>query len=208
MKKFTDKQIKILEIAEEFIAEKGFEKTSVRDICTKAEVNVAMISYYFGSKEKMLVHLYQYRVQRTREGFAEFYETIKMGRPEMQMKEIIKFIISQMFRYHYLHDFVKKEFQHTDLVQDDLLGFYRTATEKIEEVVRKGIITGVFTYVAKAEDILTNLIGSAVFVIRNKIFYADYVPGNEDDFMKKAEEKVRNSNYQTIFSLLGYQPKL
>ena len=53
-KKFTDKQIHILDVAEELIAKKGFEGTSVRDISTKAQINVAMISYYFGSKEKMI----------------------------------------------------------------------------------------------------------------------------------------------------------
>ncbi len=48
------KKEKILEVAEELFAEKGFEGTSVRDIAQKAEVNIAMISYYFGSKEKLL----------------------------------------------------------------------------------------------------------------------------------------------------------
>ena len=75
--KFTEKQIHILDIAEELIAQKGFEGTSVRDISAKANINVAMISYYFGSKEKMMVNLYQYRVQKTRETFAEFTQTIK-----------------------------------------------------------------------------------------------------------------------------------
>ena len=42
---FKDKQIKILEAAEELIAEKGFEETTVRNICQKANINVAMISY-------------------------------------------------------------------------------------------------------------------------------------------------------------------
>ena len=78
---FTDKQIKILEAAEELIAEKGFEETTVRNICQKANINVAMISYYFGSKEKMLTYLYQYRVQRAKETFAEFAHTIKEELP-------------------------------------------------------------------------------------------------------------------------------
>ena len=52
--KFSAKQIHILEIAEELIAENGFEKTSVRDISYKEKVNVAMISYYFGSKLRII----------------------------------------------------------------------------------------------------------------------------------------------------------
>ena len=85
-KKFTEKQIHILDIAEELIAKKGYEGTSVRDICSKANINVAMISYYFGSKEKMMSYLYQYRVLKTRENFSEFADTIKDGKPEMQMR--------------------------------------------------------------------------------------------------------------------------
>ncbi|MEC5394662.1 TetR/AcrR family transcriptional regulator [Bergeyella sp. RCAD1439] len=205
-KKFTEKQIHILDVAEELIAQKGFDGTSVRDISQKAGINVAMISYYFGSKEKMLAYLYQYRVQRTRESFSEFAHTIREGKPEMQMKEIIRFIINQMFRFHYFHAFVKQEIRHTELVKDDLVEFYKTATEKIDEVIKKGIASGVFHYAPKPEDILTYIIGSAVFAIRNRTFFENYLPGKPEDFIKQAEQKIKASNYQTIFSLLGYQP--
>ena len=205
-KKFNEKQIKILDVAEELIAKKGFDGTSVRDISAKANINVAMISYYFGSKEKMLAYLYQYRVQRTRESFAEFAHTIKDGKPEMQMKEFIRFIVSQMFKYNYFHAFVKQEIRHTELVKDELIEFYKTATEKIDEVVKKGIASGVFHYAPRPEDILTYVIGSAVFAIRNRSFYEIYLSGKEEDFIKNAEEKIKASNYQTIFSLLGYNP--
>lgn len=205
-KKFNEKQIKILDVAEELIAKKGFDGTSVRDISAKANINVAMISYYFGSKEKMLAYLYQYRGQRTRESFAEFAHTIKDGKPEMQMKEFIRFIVSQMFKYNYFHAFVKQEIRHTELVKDELIEFYKTATEKIDEVVKKGIASGVFHYAPRPEDILTHVIGSAVFAIRNRSFYEIYLSGKEEDFIKNAEEKIKASNYQTIFSLLGYNP--
>lgn len=206
-KKFTEKQIKILDVAEELIAKKGFDGTSVRDISTKANINVAMISYYFGSKEKMLAYLYQYRVLRTRDSFAEFTHTIKDGKPEMQMKEIIKFIVNQMFKYNYFHAFVKQEIRHTELVKDELVEFYKTTTEKIDDVIKKGIASGIFHYAPKAEDILTIVIGTAVFAIRNKAFYEAYLPGDDKDFIRNAEQKVKTSNYQTVFSLLGYHPE-
>lgn len=49
-----DKKEIILQAAEELFAEKGFDATSVKDLSQRANVNVAMISYYFGSKEKLL----------------------------------------------------------------------------------------------------------------------------------------------------------
>ncbi len=203
---FKDKQIKILEAAEELIAEKGFEETTVRNICQKANINVAMISYYFGSKEKMLTYLYQYRVQRAKETFAEFAHTIKDGTPQMQVKEVIKFIIGQMFKYKYFHGFVKQEFRNTELMDEELQDFYTIVVEKLNQIIKQGISTGVFLYAPNAEDLLTILIGSVLFVIRNKRFYEQYIPqATEENFLSEAEIKIRQSLYQTIFLQLGYK---
>lgn len=58
----TDKQIQIIESAELLFAERGFDGTSVRDIAHEVGVNIAMISYYFGSKEKLMEALLEWRV--------------------------------------------------------------------------------------------------------------------------------------------------
>ena len=204
-KKFSEKQIHILNVAEKLIAKKGFEGTSVRDISTEAKINVAMISYYFGSKEKMMSYLYRYRVQKTRESFAEFAEIIKEGKPEMQMKELIKFVVNQLFKYNYFHGFVTQELRHTEHLKDDLLEFYTTFTNKIDEVIKKGVSSGVFTNAPKPEDILTLIIGPSLFVIRNKNFYELYVSGREENYLQEAEKKIQANLLITIFSLIGYQ---
>ncbi|NIF07288.1 TetR/AcrR family transcriptional regulator [Chryseobacterium sp. Tr-659] len=204
-KKFTEKQIHILDIAEELIAKKGYEGTSVRDICSKANINVAMISYYFGSKEKMMSYLYQYRVLKTRENFSEFADTIKEGKPEMQLREMIKYIVSQLFKYNYFHGFVTQELRHTENLKDELLDFYQLFVKKLDEVIKKGVTSGVFTFTPKPEDILTMIIGSTLFVIRNKNFYELYVPSkNEETYAKEAEKKVRMNLLLSVFAILGY----
>ncbi|BFO65324.1 MULTISPECIES: TetR/AcrR family transcriptional regulator [Chryseobacterium] len=204
-KKFTEKQIHILDIAEELIAKKGYEGTSVRDICSKANINVAMISYYFGSKEKMMSYLYQYRVLKTRENFSEFADTIKEGKPEMQLREMIKYIVSQLFKYNYFHGFVTQELRHTENLKDELLDFYQLFVKKLDEVIKKGVASGVFTFTPKPEDILTMIIGSTLFVIRNKNFYELYVPSkNEETYAKEAEKKVRMNLLLSVFAILGY----
>ncbi|SHE66541.1 TetR/AcrR family transcriptional regulator [Chryseobacterium takakiae] len=204
-KKFTEKQIHILDIAEELIAKKGYEGTSVRDICSKANINVAMISYYFGSKEKMMSYLYQYRVLKTRENFSEFADTIKDGKPEMQMKEIIKYIVAQLFRYNYFHGFVTQELRHTENLKDELMDFYQLFVKKLDEVIKKGVTSGVFTFTPKPEDILTTIIGSTLFVIRNRNFYELYVPNkSEETYSKEAEKKVRMNLLMSVFAILGY----
>ncbi len=204
-KKFTEKQIQILDVAEELIAKKGFEGTSVRDISAKANINVAMISYYFGSKEKMMVNLYQYRVQKTRETFAEFTQTIKDGKPEMQLKEIINFLVKQLLMYNYFHGFVTQELRHDERVKNTLLEFYQTCVIVLDEVIQKGIVSGVFKRAAKSEDIVSTIIGTVVFTIRNKNFYEMYLKGNEEDYLINSEKKLKNHLNLCIFALLGYQ---
>ena len=56
-----DKKLIIIEKAEELFASQGFSGTSVREIAKAADVNVAMISYYFGSKENLLKEIFRYR---------------------------------------------------------------------------------------------------------------------------------------------------
>ena len=46
-----DKKDQILAAAEKLFALHGYDSASVRDICQEADVNVAMVNYYFGSKE-------------------------------------------------------------------------------------------------------------------------------------------------------------
>lgn len=44
---------KIVKVATELFAKNGFDGTSIRDICKKADVNISMISYYFGGKKEL-----------------------------------------------------------------------------------------------------------------------------------------------------------
>ncbi|MBW8685924.1 TetR/AcrR family transcriptional regulator [Chitinophaga rhizophila] len=59
---YNQKQLSILESAEKLFALHGFHATSVRDIAHEAGVNIAMISYYFGSKEKLIESIFLKRI--------------------------------------------------------------------------------------------------------------------------------------------------
>ena len=59
------KEENILFSAEKIFAEKGFAGTSIREISKDAKVNVSMISYYFGSKEKLFEKIFEYRMNES-----------------------------------------------------------------------------------------------------------------------------------------------
>jgi AcrR family transcriptional regulator len=48
-------KMRLLQVAGEIFAEKGYHAATVREICQKAEVNIASVSYYFGDKEGLYV---------------------------------------------------------------------------------------------------------------------------------------------------------
>jgi AcrR family transcriptional regulator len=58
-KRQLDAKERILTAARKLFAEQGYEGTTVRDICEEAGVNVSLVSYHFGGKEKVLYALFE-----------------------------------------------------------------------------------------------------------------------------------------------------
>lgn len=60
---------KILHVAMDIIASEGFHGITVRKIATKAEVNVAAVNYYFGSKENLISEALAYLTVQLKDTF-------------------------------------------------------------------------------------------------------------------------------------------
>ncbi|QXU41323.1 TetR/AcrR family transcriptional regulator [Pedobacter sp. D749] len=58
----VDKRQAILEAAEKLFCETGYEGTSTRQIAKESGANMAMINYYFGSKEGVFVEIMNERI--------------------------------------------------------------------------------------------------------------------------------------------------
>jgi AcrR family transcriptional regulator len=56
-------QQRILDAAQSLFAESGFNDTSLRQITTKAEVNLASVNYHFGSKKELIQAVLQRYLQ-------------------------------------------------------------------------------------------------------------------------------------------------
>ena len=51
---------RLLEAAGEVFAEKGFREATIREICRRAEANIAAINYHFGGKERLYSEVIRY----------------------------------------------------------------------------------------------------------------------------------------------------
>ncbi|GEM45981.1 TetR/AcrR family transcriptional regulator [Deinococcus cellulosilyticus] len=91
----------ILEAAERLFAEKGFEKTSLQEICDQAGVARGTPGYFFGSKEG----LYQAVLDRA---FAEPLQLVLTLRslvqqPDHEPRQLLRFAIEQFFDFQLKH---------------------------------------------------------------------------------------------------------
>jgi AcrR family transcriptional regulator len=61
----------ILKVASKLFSEKGYEAVSVREIAIIAEVNVSMISYYFGGKEGLYRSIIESHYDKAKDLFSK-----------------------------------------------------------------------------------------------------------------------------------------
>jgi AcrR family transcriptional regulator len=62
MKRKVDTKSRILDAAEDLFGERGLDRVSIRDITVKARVNLAAINYHFGTKDDLIVAVFERRV--------------------------------------------------------------------------------------------------------------------------------------------------
>lgn len=102
-KEHTDRAIKppvdtkdrVLDVAEDIFAEKGYSATSIRTITSRANVNLAAINYHFGSKAQLYQAVFQRRVEpmnRQRIAMLDALEGQAGGRP-LELEAILRAFI-------------------------------------------------------------------------------------------------------------------
>ncbi len=91
-----DKREQILDAAQALFAEQGYDGTSVRDICNHAGVNVAMVNYYFGSKEGLFEKMVERRASVMRGRLEELSANRDMA-PIVKMEILAEEVINRMF---------------------------------------------------------------------------------------------------------------
>ena len=141
----NDKQKEILLVAEDLFAKNGFDGTSVRDIAQKASINVAMINYYFGSKEKLLETLVQYRANEHKIDPSQYdFETDALKRLDRMIEHYVEKKITNQHIYQILatEASVKKRVVNSQKFKE--LRLYNINC--IKEVIEYGCQQKVFKY--------------------------------------------------------------
>lgn len=84
---------RILEIACEVFTEHGFRNTTIREICHKAQVNVAAVNYYFNSKEKLYEDVCKHIFGFSPEDTDPRFTLGESKKPEEKLKAFIRYFL-------------------------------------------------------------------------------------------------------------------
>lgn len=179
--KGEDKKLEIISVAEKLFSKNGFEATSTRDIASAANMNIAMISYYFGSKEHLLEEIIQSRLSDLKINESDF---LREGlEPEAQISNYISQLISKFNHnsdfYNVLHSeltikrrvFGGKKYNDIKNHNDDILN----------KIVELGKQQGIFSPNANANILQVFIIGPYVNFILNKKYYMELLKIETDE---------------------------
>lgn len=204
----VSKEENILFAAEKLFAEKGFEGTSTREIAKSANVNISMISYYFGSKEKLYEKLVEYRMSE-----GQFFSKDILERTDINEWEKIEKIVDQ-FAGRVRHNkcfyrIMQREQLYTEnpqivaFLKQTKMGFITMYSRVLESGLEKGI----FTKNPPIYLIHSTVSGTLFYASNGKEMYKEFLNNTEDEevFDEKYYTELNKHIKYLLKDLLGYE---
>lgn len=156
-----------MEVAEALFAELGYEGTSTRMLASKAGINVAMLSYYFGSKEKLFEAVLEKNVGHTREKLLLIADADKDS--WQKLDDVIELYVNKVFSNLSFHKIIQREMslQQRSEMNDVLTSTLALNMQVVVKIIQQGQGKQIFRDVDVHLTIVTlfgtifNLINSA-----------------------------------------------
>lgn len=203
---WNEKQIKILEIAEKLFAETGFDGTSIRQISKEADINIAMISYYFGSKEKLLEALLLYR---TGDFNMELEHLVSKGQGFLKtVDDIVELVVKKIHRNRRTYKIIHFEYSNDNrnIDFDSYIEQKKENYKLIQNFVTRGQEAGVFAKNVSTELIIPTVLGTYFHFYYNKRFFQSLQDLNSPSDLDNYVTEILTPHLQrTIKALLTHE---
>lgn len=135
----VDKKQAILDAAEKLFCETGYEGTSTRQISKESGANMAMINYYFGSKEGVFIEIMNNRI----EGFASQLKIINEDKISSleKLHKVIEGYANRIFSNIAFHKMMHRELSLTQ--RPDMYDKIKNAMSRNMSLLDRIIIDGI-----------------------------------------------------------------
>lgn len=177
-----DKRQALMDTAERLFAERGFEAVSVRELAAEAGVNLAMVSYYFGSKEGLFEAIIEHKIPRTRQSlehllhsqlspWEKLSQTIDIYVDRMLSTPTFSRVIMREMSLQQRPEFVHRITEQIGLNMDIIRSFIREGTEK-----------GDFRYVDE-ELTLATIFGTISTMVHSTPLVCAMIKGSDEAYI-------------------------
>ncbi len=201
----NNKQLQILQVAETLFAEKGFEGTSIRDISKEANINVAMVSYYFGSKEKLLEALILHKTSGLKEQLVRLID--ENLEPLEKINKLIALYVNRISCnkgiYRVLH--FELASQKKALEIQSFSEIKKANLKSMELIIQEGQAKGVFRKDIIIPLLTPTILGTYFHFQMNKPFFEEILNlKTDEEFDNYVKNDLTKHIQQTIKALLIY----
>ncbi len=203
---FNEKQIQILQVAEKLFAEKGFDGTSIRDIAKEAIINVAMVSYYFGSKEQLLEAIIMNRATDIKLQIDIL--TLEDLEPLQKIHKLIELYIDKINSNRGIYKIMHFEFYSTQRVINlkAFTDLKKGNLKSLETIIQDGQEKGVFRKDIVVPLLTTTILGTYFHFHLNRPFYQTMLDlDTEEKYNIYIKTTLTMHIQQTIKALLTYE---
>lgn len=202
------KEEHILLHAEKLFAEKGFEGSSTREISKKAKVNVSMISYYFGSKEKLFVKIFEVRMNESLAFSKDVLANDNLDEWEKLISVVNRYAdrvknLKTFYRILQREQLNNKNPHIAEFLKNSKKGFLAIYTELFD----KGFDKKIFTKKPRIEFIHSTISGTIFTALNTLPVYKDFFNGDEtyeDQYFEELKLHIKN----ILKHLLGYEQNI
>jgi AcrR family transcriptional regulator len=202
---FNEKQMQIMEAAEKLFADRGFAGTSVRDIAEAADVNLAMISYYFGSKEKLMEAMFAYRGHHLTMQLQSILED-KSLEPFEKIEKLIDDYIDRIFKKKRFHKIMVRE-QMASMkgpIADQIFKLKQVNQGLVKKLIMEGQRTGHFKKNVDVSFLMMTLAGTSNQLLTAQAYYrrANNLEHLSDAEFEKLMRKKLSSYLKNLFKAI------
>jgi AcrR family transcriptional regulator len=201
----STKQLQLLDTAESLFSQKGFDGTSVRDIAEAAGINTAMISYYFGSKEKLMEEIFERKSLNIKEKVANLLKDDSLD-PLEKMYSLVDMYIEGILSRKTFHRILLCEQiinQNPSIIT--MLDKMKTKnSEYINDLIRLGQRKGLFKKNIDIPMMTNTLIGTVSHTLVNLDFYKTYhhMEGLKDEEFERVVKKRLSVHIKNIYKAI------
>jgi AcrR family transcriptional regulator len=162
----TDKKDHILDAAERVFAEYGYEGASTRQISGEAGVNMAMLNYYFGSKEGVFLAIFERRIST--------FQTVLLGisgdgsiNAWEKLNRYIDSYVDRVINNNCFHVMLNREIsksKKTDLT-DQITAIIMKNVSAFQSIIDNGIESGEFNSDIDQQMLVATVFGTKSYLV-------------------------------------------